>query len=113
MRWVNLLIGAVSLSRVNHLAYVSWSYILDHLEDPLKKAGEDRSVHELWQLRGLCERLAENKSLPTDHREKLRLIVNDVAMGLEERNIFQTKGYRAVPEPTSYRRYGTMRDRIN
>ncbi len=104
---------AARTSELHRLAYASWPYVLDHLEGELEDAGEVRGAHEVWQLRGLCERLAKNHTLPSDHREQLRRIVDTVAKRLVESGIFRTKGYRATPGPTSYRRYGTMRDRIN
>lgn len=49
----------VARTSKGRVAFVSWSFALGHLEGRLEKAGQDRGAHEVWQLRGLCQRLAE------------------------------------------------------
>jgi hypothetical protein len=101
-------------SETSRLAYVSWPFALDRLEGRLEEAGLDRGAHEVWQLRGLCQRLSEPIRLgedpPGSERRKvqLRSIVDEVVKRLVERGDFAIKGYRATPGPYDYRRYGTL-----
>lgn len=104
---------AARTSGRHRLAYASWPFVLDRLEGELEKAGEVRGAHEVWQLRGLCNRLAEDSSLPSEPHEQLRRTVDDVSTRLVEGGIFYIKGYKAQPGPNRYRRYGTMLDRVN
>ncbi len=101
---------AACTSGNRRLAYASWSFVLDHLEGRLNEAGEHRGASEVWQLRGLCRRLEE--PLPPGE-DALRSIVDEVAKRLSQRGIFDMKGYRAVPGPRFYRRYGTLAGRVN
>src|SRR5215211_5981256 len=75
-------------SEVGRLAYASWSFVLGRLEGHLKVAGEDRGAHEVWQLKGLCRRLEEP---PGEDPSELRSIVDEVARGLSEKGIFDTR----------------------
>jgi hypothetical protein len=87
------------------LALASWSFVLDHLEGRLEEAGEDRGANEIWQLRGLCQRLEE----PIDPgEEELRSIVDEAAGRLFERGVFETKGLGVGRGPGYYRRFGTL-----
>jgi hypothetical protein len=101
------------------LALVTWSFILDHLESRLEEAGKDRGAHEVWQLRGLCQRLEEPIRLDEDppgserRKARLRSIVDEVAGRLIERGVFATKGYRATPGSYYYRRFGDLSGRMN
>jgi len=101
-------------SEINRLAYVSWSFALDRLEGRLKEAGQDRGAHEVWQLRGLCQRLEEPIRLDEDppgserRKAQLRSIVDEVAGRLIERSVFTTKRYRATPGSYFYRRFGDL-----
>ncbi len=110
---------AVRISKVSRLAYVSWPVALDHLEGQLEKAGQDRGAHEVWQLRGLCQRLdariqiGEGSSGSEQRRTQLRSIVDEMASRLSEIGILDTRGYRATPGPGSYRRYGTLSGHVN
>lgn len=105
-------------SEVDRLAYVSWAFVLDRLEGRLEEAGQDRGAHEVWQLRGLCQRLEEPMRLEdlrgSDQRKvQLRSIVDEVAKRLVKRGVFATKGYRATPGPYNYRRFGTLSGHVN
>ncbi len=103
---------AVRISQVGKLAYVSWSFVLNRLEGELKRDGEICGAHEVWQLRGLYERLAVGG--PTKGPfEDLQSIVKEVAKGLMEKDILDTRGYGVARCPSFYRRYGSMRDRMN
>jgi hypothetical protein len=108
---------AAGASEARRLAYVSWSFLLHHLEKQLEAAGEDRGAHEVWQLKGLCRRLEApfRPGAPGSEERKalLRSIVDEVARRLIERGLFATKGYRATPGPRSYRRYGDLSGRMN
>jgi hypothetical protein len=101
------------------LALVTWSFVLDHLEGRLEEAGQDRGAHEVWQLRGLCQRLEEPIQLDEDppgserRKARLRSIVDEVARRLIERGVFATKGYRATPGSYYYRRFGDLSGRMN
>jgi hypothetical protein len=101
-------------SETSRLSYVSWPFALDRLEGRLEEAGQDRGAHEVWQLRGLCQRLSEPIRLgedpPGSERRKvqLRSIVDEVAKRLVERGVLAIKDYRATPGPYNYRRYGTL-----
>lgn len=103
---------AVRTSEVGCLAYVSWSFALDHLEDQLQEAGQDRGAHEVWQLKGLCQRLEAGIQLPPGPMQ-LRSIVDEVAKRLSGMGIFNMSGYKATPGPGSYRRYGTLAGHAN
>lgn len=93
-----------------HLAYASWSFVLDRLEGRLEEAGEERGAHEVWQLQSLCKRLEEP---PGSSSDELRSIVDELARRLSQRGIFDMKGYRATPGPGYYRRYGTVLGHAN
>jgi hypothetical protein len=103
---------AARTSEARRLAYVSWSFLLEHLEGRLEEAGEERGAHEVWQLRGLCRRLEEpfRPGAPGSEERKalLRSIVDDVGRRLSEMGLFDTKGFRATPGPDYYRRFGTL-----
>ncbi len=113
----------VHTSGGGRLAFVSWSFVLDHLEGRLKGAEEDLGAHEIWQLEGLCRRLddeafrplklGEDPSGSERRRAQLRSMVDDVVKRLVESGVFDIKGYRATPGPRSYRRYGTLSGRMN
>jgi hypothetical protein len=106
-------------SKINRLAYVSWSFALDRLEGRLEEAGHDRGAHEVWQLRGLCQRLEEPIRLDEDppgserRKAQLRSIVDEMARRLIESGVFATKGYRATPGSYYYRRFGDLSGRMN
>jgi hypothetical protein len=108
---------AARASESRRLAYVSWSFLLEHLERQLEAAGEDRGAHEVWQLKGLCRRLEEpfRPGAPGSEERKalLRSIVDEVARRLSQVGLFETKGYRATPGPHYYRRFGTRAGRVN
>jgi hypothetical protein len=72
---------AARISEVSRLGYVSWSFALDHLEGRLEEAGEDRGAHEVWQLKGLCQRLEEPMEPGED---QLRSVVDELAQRLSE-----------------------------
>lgn len=101
------------------LTLVSWAYALDHMEGWLEEAGEVRGAHELWQLKGLCQRLEESVRLDDvppgseERKMQLRSIVDEVAGRLSEAGVFETKGYRATPGSNYYRRFGTLAGIIN
>jgi hypothetical protein len=100
------------------LALVTWSFVLDHLEGRLEEAGQDRGAHEVWQLRGLCQRLEEPIQLDEDppgserRMARLRSIVDEVARRLIERGVFATKCYRATPGSYYYCRFGDLSGRM-
>jgi hypothetical protein len=105
-------------SEIHRLPYVSWSFALDRLEDRLQEAGQDRGAHEVWQLRGLCQRLVKPIRIDEDppgserRHAQMRSIVDEVAGRLIERGVFATKGYRATPGAYFYRRFGDLSGRI-
>jgi hypothetical protein len=92
-------------SEVSRRAYVSWSFALNRLVGRLEEAGQDRGAHEVWQLRGLCQKL---EAPPEPGEEELRSIVDEVAGRLIERGVFDTKGYRATPGSYFFRRFGDL-----
>jgi hypothetical protein len=108
---------AARTSNTRRLAYVSWSFLLEHLERQLEGAGEVRGAHEVWQLKGLCQTLEEpfqpGASGSQEHKARLRSIVDEVAGRLIERGLFETKGYRATPGPDYYHRFGTLAGLVN
>ena len=79
---------AARTSKTRRLAYVSWSFLLEHLERRLEEAEEDRGAHEVWQLKGLCRRLEEPFRPGTpgsgERKAQLRSIVDEVARRLSE-----------------------------
>jgi hypothetical protein len=85
---------------------------LDHLEDRLEEAGEDRGAHEVWQLRGLCRSLEEPFRVGTpgseERKERLQSIVDAVAGRLIERGVFETKGLGVGRGPGFYCRFGSL-----
>jgi hypothetical protein len=100
------------------LALASWSFVLDRLEGRLEEAGQDRGAHEVWQLKGLCQRLEEPIQLVEDlsdseqRKAQLRSIVDEVSRRLSEAGLFETEGFRATPGPHYYRRFGTLAGRM-
>ena len=100
------------------LALASWSFVLDRLEGRLEEAGRDDGAHEVWQLKGLCQRLEEPIQLGEDHSDseqrkaQLRSIVDEVSRRLSEAGLFEAEGFRATPGPHYYRRFGTLAGRM-
>jgi hypothetical protein len=105
-------------SEIHRLAYVSWSFTLDQLEGRLEEAGQDRGAHEVWQLRGLCQRLEEPFQLGEDppgterRNAQMRSIVDEVVGRLIERGVFDTKGYKTGSGSYYYRRFGDLSGRM-
>ncbi len=105
------------------LGYVSWSFALSRLGDHLKRTGEERGAHEVWQLKGLCDRVQEgaflslasegSQTASEQLKEQLQPIIYRVAQGLKEKGIFDRTNYSTVNRPGWYRSYGTMKDRID
>lgn len=110
---------AARVPGAGRLAVASWSRVLDLMEGRLEEAGESRGAHEVWQLKGLCQRLEEpfriGEAPPGSEERKAQLksIVDGAAARLMETGAFRTKGYRATPGANYYRRFGTLAGRVN
>ncbi len=110
---------AARVPGAGRLAVASWTCVLDRMEGRLEVAGDDRGVHEVWQLEGLCQRLEEPVRLgeappgSEERKAQLKSIVNEAAARLKEVGVLQTKGYKAHPGADYYRRFGDLAGRFN
>ena len=105
--------GAISKDR--HVVMITWASLLAAMESASGLAGENLSLSDISQLRGLCEQQEAEGFLPIRASEfgpespkritGLINVIDQVIDGMGQAGLISLQGLRATPRRLGYRRY--------
>jgi hypothetical protein len=105
------------------MGLASWESLLSFLKQHLENSNDYQGAQEVWQLKGLCERLdydafhplqeGDFTSISERQIKDLKSLLDDVVTVLVGQEVANIKRYKTTPGPDYYKRYMTLQGHRN